>query len=131
MENISVCKSFQCPSCNSENIQKASILVSSGVTKLKATTVGLGGGSSGINAGIGLSGGSIISELAAKLSPPIKPTPAKIIDQWKYCAYPSVLLFISTCVFLIFSYGKITGGFVALGFLVFCIYQGYFKWFPS
>lgn len=61
--------SYNCPSCNSENIQKASVLVSLGSKKMRATTVGVGGGSSGINAGIGLSGGSITSELASKLSP--------------------------------------------------------------
>lgn len=48
MENGDI--SYNCPSCNSENIQKASVLVSLGSKKLRATTIGIGGGSSGINA---------------------------------------------------------------------------------
>ncbi len=123
--------SYNCPSCNSENIQKASVLVSLGSNKMRATTVGVGGGSSGINAGIGLTGGSITSELASKLSPPIKPQPAKLIAGWKYFTFPSILLFISAAVFSFFLFGDVADGLVALGLLVFSIYQGYFRWFPS
>jgi hypothetical protein len=119
--------SYNCPSCNSENIQRAAVLVSLGSKKMGATTVGVGVGSSGINAGIGLTGGSIISELAAKLSPPIKPLP----DQWKYIAFHSVLFIISVYVFFYFNAGDTAGGFIALCLLIFCIYQGYFRWFPS
>ena len=121
---------YKCPSCNSENIQKASVLVSLGSKKLRATTVGVGGGSGGINAGIGLSGGSITSELASKLSPPIKPYPAKLIRQWKYVAFPSVLLFIFSPVFFLHA-GDTAAGFIALCSIVFSIYLGYFRWFPS
>jgi DNA-directed RNA polymerase subunit RPC12/RpoP len=121
--------SYNCPSCKSENIQRASVLVSSGSNKLRAATVGVSGGSSGINAGIGLSGGSITSELAAKLSPPNKPQPADLF-MFKCITFPGLLLFIALCAYMFFSGGSLVGGFVTLGLLVFLIYYGYFIWLP-
>ncbi len=122
--------SYKCPSCNSENIQKASVLVSLGSKKLRATTVGVGGGSGGINAGIGLSGGSITSELAAKLSPPIKPQ-AKPISLWKYIIFPSLLLLSANGVVTGFLSNEIAGGIIFLGLFALIIYYGYFRWIPS
>lgn len=126
--------SYNCPSCNSENIQKASVLVSSGSKRLSAITVGVGGGSSGINAGIGLSGGSIISELAAKLAPPVKPLPAKRIGQWKYLTFPSLLLLPSGLAFAFIMFpseDSVAVGIVTIGLVILGIYLGYFRWFPS
>lgn len=122
--------SYNCPSCNSENIQKASVLVSMGSKKMSATTLGVGGGSSGINAGIGLTGGSIISELAAKLSPPIKSQTADKIRASK-CFFPVfIIMFFYTC-FYSFDKGYTGPGFFFLGSAVFSIWLGYFILIPN
>lgn len=69
--------SFSCPKCLSENIQKASLLISLETKELKATssTIGVGAGSAGV--GIGISGsstnGTITATLARQLSPPKEP----------------------------------------------------------
>jgi len=123
--------SYNCPSCNSENIQKASVVVSLGSKNMTNMTVGVGGGSSGINAGIGLSGGSIKSELAAKLSSPIKPPPANLIAKRKYLVMPSLLFMLSSLAFTNFLLDGTALGIFFIFLLIFSIYQGYFKWIPS
>lgn len=73
--------SFSCPKCLSENIQKASLLVSLETKELKATssTLGVGVGSTGV--GMGVSGtstnGTITATLARQLSPPNAPQQPK------------------------------------------------------
>lgn len=68
---------FACLKCSSDNIQKASLLVSLETKELKATSSTFGVGASGGSLGVGMSGtstsGTITAALANQLSRPIEP----------------------------------------------------------
>ena len=112
-------ESYNCPSCKSENIQKLSVLVSMGSKTLRATTVGVGGGSGGLGAGIGLSGGSITSELAAKLRPPAPWPWGKHIPVWQNFGFPSLIIIFSFACFHSFEKGYTGDGFTYIVFSYF------------
>jgi hypothetical protein len=123
--------SFNCPSCKSENIQKASVLVSMGSKTLRATTVGVGGGSGGLNAGVGLSGGSITSELATRLSPPAPWAWGKHLPVWQYFGFPSFILMFSCACYNSFEKGYTGAGFTYLVLTILTIWLPYFVLIPS
>lgn len=102
-----------------------------GSKTLRATTVGVGGGSGSLNAGVGLSGGSITSELAARLSPPAPWAWGKHIPVWQYFGFPSfILMFIWAC-YNSFEKGDTGGGFTFLVLAILTIGLPYFVLIPS
>ena len=67
---------YKCPKCNSENVQKASVVFAKGTQNLAAVTVGGGivstGEGGGLGGGLGVTSGTSQSLLAQLIAPPVK-----------------------------------------------------------
>lgn len=63
---------MNCPSCNNENIQKLSIIHSSGLSSLETSSTGIGVGSDSLGAGFINTSGTHQTALSEQTSPPKK-----------------------------------------------------------
>lgn len=64
--------SFSCPNCQSENIQKLSLIYQAGSSDFSAVTRGVGIGTGGLGVGGASTDGTQVSALAQKYGPPPK-----------------------------------------------------------
>jgi len=121
-------KQFNCPQCGSDRTQKARVLYESGTSASKMTMAGLGvAGGGKVGVGVGAGAGTSQTELAKKLSPPVKPAlVGRRFLAWLLVAVGSFTLFNG---FLLLATTTLHHKSNGVGFLIFggiCAFSGIF-----
>jgi len=85
---------WQCPKCDSENVQKLSVIFSEGTTSTRQGMMGLGiGGSGAIGGAVG--GGTSSTTLAKSVAPPTAPKePSAVLNTMGVAGCATLLVFL-------------------------------------
>jgi len=93
VDGLRFSRSYQCPSCGSENIQRLSVIWKGGTSNWDGSAVGVGMGSGGVGGGVALMGGTSQTLLADDAAPPRKVSPWTVLIVLILVLVGSIIIF--------------------------------------